>query len=54
MIQNVEMLHELNHPNILQFIDFFQDENNFYLVTDSQHMSLYTYLQMHNKTMSEH
>lgn len=34
MIQNVEMLHNLNHPNILQFIDFYQDERFFYLVTD--------------------
>ena len=34
MFNEITNLKELNHPNIIKFYEFFEDEDNYYLVTD--------------------
>lgn len=44
-IRDVEMLHNLNHPNVLQFIDLFHsDDHTLHLVIDSQQVTLKDYV----------
>ena len=44
IIQELEILEHLNHPNIIQFIDMYVDAKYFYIITDAQHMNMREYV----------
>jgi len=33
-MNEVEILKEIDHPNVLRIYEFYQDHNNFYIVTE--------------------
>ena len=44
IIRELEVLEQLNHPNIIQFIDMYVDSQLFYIITDAQHMNMREYV----------
>ena len=52
MIREAEILHYLNHPNILAFIDLYVEPKHICLVTDSQHMNARQYVNDHFRSMT--
>ena len=34
MLQEIDVLHELNHPNIVKVNGIYEDENKYYIVTE--------------------
>ena len=53
IIQEVDILHSLNHPNVIQFIDMYVDYRQFYIITDAQHMNMREYVNTFFSRLSE-